>query len=126
MGGSVAATIQHYAQDIKGASEAGANFATLGTYEASKQIYQATKGNVDDAKNAADEEKKKQREILTERKTQEEQVKADKAGGDKRIAARAKQRQISMMNSGRQGTILTSPLGIPGGESVQRKTLLGG
>lgn len=71
-------------------------------------------------------QKDTQDKIQKEKEDQMAQEDADKAASLNRKSALASQRKRAAASGGRRGTILTSPLGVIGGEeSGARKTLLG-
>lgn len=125
MGASVGSTVEHYLNDSKGSGEAFLNYASGNMYEAGKQGYEMFYGDRQNAKKEAENARKEQNQMLADRAAQEKQMKFSSDAAQQRAADRARQRSMSAQSSGRAGTILTGPLGVSGGDSVPRKTLLG-
>ena len=90
-------------------------------------IYQAVDANQQrqQAKGAMNAEKDRMAKAEMDLKDKQAQADADAAAAVTRGQARKKQRMNAASAGGRQSTILTSPLGIQGGQEGAQKTLLG-
>lgn len=89
----------------------------------------AHKNLVDDPKEEAEAELAKTQQDIKDLENQAKertaQEEADQKAGAERGAARRRQRARMAMALGRRGTIITSPLGLPGYSSEPGKKLLG-
>lgn len=96
--------------------------ATVGT-----SAYQMSAA--DEAKDAADAAAKEQtaqaNRLMAEKEAKEKSDEANALLAEERAGRRATQRQKQGQYEGRRGTILTSPLGIPGEVQTGQKTVLG-
>lgn len=81
----------------------------------------------DDAKRASKKAEDDQRKLMEEAKTRQVREESAASTVAAREAARNRQRAASSAGTGRAGTILTGPMGLPGAAAAGAgKTILGG
>jgi hypothetical protein len=77
------------------------------------------------ASDLASQQLQKQEDLLAEAEKRELEGAEDEAAIREREAGKERQRQAASLAQGRQGTILTSPLGVVSEPTLGSKTLLG-
>lgn len=78
------------------------------------------------ASNDAQDQQNQQNKLISDAKATQDAATQNQQSIEARDAARAKQKAQASAAQGRQGTILTSPLGVPGQAPGAAKTILGG